>query len=393
MSAISSLAVLLAIIIAFNPVNAEWNPALMISQGSVSNSNIYHDSATHVTHIIWCDQDSLSYRSLNPSGELSSVIVLASTGLCGKGFIAGKGDGKKIYVATTGGKQITNSDCGLVPEVYFMESLNNGATWTKPFALGGTVSRKVIGLEQSSTSERLWIFYEMTKAERVSLAFATRANDLADFRADYVAYDAGTKNHIAGTPAVHFGYDGILHLLWNEVLESKPGLLKYIKSSNLGLTWDSLVTIIEPTNIASPDSYSASIVSDTTSKVYMGYHSFDSSPAFFRYSSSKGTNWSSFIEISKSTGGKIVNLAACSRESIGAKVLSMSQTDQGLEFGYIDSDNGTVDYKETPSDVTGKALPKKMQCWIDGEKKLHAQVVLEKEEGEIILVTYFDQLS
>lgn len=146
----------------------QWTEPLSIfdSVAPITFQKHWIDEETLVKHYIYAVQETrrlnqLYYRKVFTNGSLSEPIAIMPGQTSGySSDITGANDGKRIFIVAN----VKRDTDPVVFDVYFLESINGGANWSKPVQvprkeMNDEIGRFYANIKFSEDKERLWIAY------------------------------------------------------------------------------------------------------------------------------------------------------------------------------------------------------------------------------------------
>ncbi len=228
----------------FAYARAKWESPVKLAEtgGSICSQASYTDPTTGTLHVVYGDYRSdlgscyYYYTSLSTTGTISAPLRLS--GLHKQYYdvsITGPGDGRTLYATMC----VYRDD---LADIYFVESHDNGASWSQAASPRGTHVRDRHERHPASlvitSSGRLYVFYKlgagiiMTTRPPGSTIWSSEFNLRANIHtADFFA-PAAAWNESAHELSV-----GFMNLLDDNVTVVPT----VIRSKNGGITWNSVI--------------------------------------------------------------------------------------------------------------------------------------------------------
>jgi len=389
-----------------------WTPPEKITSSTAESSfpQIYIDPMTRITHMVWIENPStefkLVYSRKNPGGKPTTPIVLEARYRPRLSDIIGEGDGKHIMVTYDAKRaQGDSNDCTPEDErgcyeIYFIESLNGGDTWSRPVMitrdnLKDKKDRKGPKVVYVKENKMTFITYFCQGA----MAFAKREGG-GSFTKEIImpfgertAYQSMTYTVNPSTKKVklHFTYTE-----WAYPLE----WLLYTSSSDFGATWTDRRTLAINRHESNYDSYIRAFAVGDNDIVPGGiFVTFiRDNKVMLIWSKDEGNTWSRALN-TNSDDAVAPRIQLCRQpNNRPPKVyllfaLRTSKERNSFVFGTLDTSTDTYKNNELP--FTGLMFNWNyvVDCYLDGNKAVAAAIVESFDEDlNYIFLSYNDNV-
>lgn len=323
--------------------------------------NVYTDPISKDTHILWLtNTNKITYSKIHDRNlVITKEFKLYSTG----GSIAGADDGKHIYLAVSQNREDGFSSCqpkssslrevtGGCHDVYYLESEDNGNTWTNPTRIqrgnmNDVAYRGVPTILFIENTMRLFIFYPYNSLEGSKIGYVSKPKGSLVFSKEKFVCDSNYVN--SGINAVYTVVEKpekvtiILSWIQKSYNSKITGDLLSISSSNLGITWSGQ-KVIGSVNIETDMEYWSQSTMTALSKenvVFLAYSGIKGGELL--QTNNNGEEWETVAQFNKGEQISVPFITICGDK----KVFSISAGKNVFNFGYFDF--AKSQYVERPS--------------------------------------------
>jgi phage terminase large subunit-like protein len=170
-------------------------------------------------------------------------------------------------------------------EIYYLRSLDGGATWSLPTRLTWTSAyseRPAMAIDSSNLIHVVWVEGTPGNAEIYYLKSPDGGSTWS--KPQRLTWTSGASD----SPAIAIDSKNGIHVSWNDYT---PGATEiyYKKSTNGGATWSALQNL----SLTSGHSYASAIVPGAGNAVHVVWHDFTpgAPEIYYRRSTDRGTTW------------------------------------------------------------------------------------------------------
>ncbi len=339
---------------------------------------VYHDAASDVTHIAVYEEKVLKARHLAVS---SNGTVLYSTLFPGECPLSPKivirGSGKRLFMALSYTFPNSNSRLG------FTESFNNGKTWTDPKDIVADVKTSSgKGLQDMlyvAETGRIYVFFTAYKEHQL-MVISRPSNSIAFSAARIVVKDIGSE-YSRHAQASYTSWVGklVLHVVY---VDDDDEELKYTKSLDMGVSWQSAKKIVDDDGIY----YIMNMVSHpgVGPEIYVSYNKAGR-PAMLTRSLDYGATFDTSVKSTKKdafTRSESSGLLLCGNNVLASLVVSWDSYygDTSVEYTLWTQNQKELKPYPRAYPATKRPLSVGADCTVDADGGLNMFTAVSVEE-------------
>jgi len=374
---------------------AHWTPPQFVSSktNECTFPEMYMDPATRITHMLWIENDAnifkLAYAKLMPDRKTVTFTKYLETEHRARlSHIIGEGDGKHILLAYDAKRtQGDTLDCDEKEtrgcyEIFFMESMDGGDTWTKPVQIkhdnvNDPLDRKGPRLTYIKDSQLTFITYWKSGP----MAYAKRTGS-GDFTSETIL-----------TSSAHTAYQSIVHTVDKNTKKAKLHFtysdwvyptehLMYTFSVDNGATWSTPKELSIYIHKSTQDSFFRPFMAANSDILAGGiFITFilNNEPCLI-WSATDGNTWSKIIQTHK-TNAVAPRVQICrgpKNEQPRAHVLFGIRKPEGTKsffFGTLNLQTSTYKEDEVPFDNMLFNWDYMVDCYVEDDKEIVGAIV------------------